>query len=572
MTMPEGTGSKLICDTLLRLGVECVFGLPGTQNVVLFEALRTSSLRTVVATHELSAAMMANGYHRASGRVAALVTIPGPGFMWSLAGVAEAALDSAALIHLVGLPASSPGQHYQLQAIDQDAIARPFVRAVHTIDRAADIVEVIEAAYADALGGEPGPVVVHVARSVLDEQAVSSICSTGRIGPAVAAEDSRIDEAVRAIQAAGRCMILAGQGTHHASAALVRLAEKLDAAVVTTTSGRGAMPEDHPLSLGFEFAGDASATLNELVAASDIVVAIGCKFSHNGSRGFRLSIPPEKLIHVDTSDSVLGANYPARLAIHADSAAFIELLLGRIGTPAERPRFAADELNRFRERARAEALAGLVEPRIHGVASGKPAEFFSMLRRLMPRTAILVTDSGIHQSLARRHFPVLSPRGLITPTNLQSMGFGIGAATGACIADPERTVVALIGDGGLAMSGLELLTAVRERLRLVVIVFVDGAYGLIRFQQLAATGRTFATEITPPDVAALAQAVGASYVRLEGNAENVLREALGRPGVTLLEVGVGDTLPMHWMRAKAVARSVAGPRTRTWLRRLLGRR
>jgi acetolactate synthase-1/2/3 large subunit len=152
------------------------------------------------------------------------------------------------------------------------------------------------------------------------------------------------------------------------------------------------------------------------------------------------------------------------------------------------------------------------------------------------------------------------------------MGFGIGAAIGACVADPDRPVVALIGDGGLAFSGLELLTAVRERLRLVVIVFVDGAYGLIRFQQIATTGRTFATEFVPPDVAALAQAVGARHVRLEGDAEAVLREAIESGAVTIVEVGVGDTLPMHWMRAKSTARTMVGPRARSWLRRLKGRR
>ena len=135
----EETGSKAICDALLRAGIDVAFGLPGTQNVALYEALRTSSLRTVVATSELSAAMMANGYYRASGRVAALITIPGPGFTWALTGVAEASLDSAALIHLVGLPAVGPGARFQLQAIDQIAIARPLARALHTIDRAADV-------------------------------------------------------------------------------------------------------------------------------------------------------------------------------------------------------------------------------------------------------------------------------------------------------------------------------------------------------------------------------------------------------------------------------------------------
>jgi acetolactate synthase-1/2/3 large subunit len=122
------------------------------------------------------------------------------------------------------------------------------------------------------------------------------------------------------------------------------------------------------------------------------------------------------------------------------------------------------------------------------------------------------------------------------------------------------------------MSGLELMTAVRERLRLTVIVFVDGAYGLIRYQQLAATGRTFATEIAPPDVAALADAVGARHVRLDGNAATVLREAIGSDIVTIVEVVVGDTLPMQVMRAKAIARGVAGPRARSWLKRLRRRR
>jgi acetolactate synthase-1/2/3 large subunit len=122
------------------------------------------------------------------------------------------------------------------------------------------------------------------------------------------------------------------------------------------------------------------------------------------------------------------------------------------------------------------------------------------------------------------------------------------------------------------MSGLELAAAVRERLRLVVIVFVDGAYGLIRFQQLSATGQPFATEFEPPDVAALAQTVGANHVRLDGDLETQLREVFDRGGVTLVEVAVGDTLPMRWMQAKTVAKKWIGPRARRSLRRLLGRR
>ena len=125
MTTSVASGAQLICETLKQAGVDCVFGLPGSQTVPLFEALRTSTLRTVVATNELSAAMMANGYYRASGRAGVLLTIPGPGFTWALTGLAEAALDSAALLYIVGQPTTAPGERFQLQALDQAAMVRP---------------------------------------------------------------------------------------------------------------------------------------------------------------------------------------------------------------------------------------------------------------------------------------------------------------------------------------------------------------------------------------------------------------------------------------------------------------
>ena len=571
MIAPTASGAELICRSLKRVGVDCVFGLPGSQNVLLYEALRTSTLRTVVATNELSAAMMANGYYRSSGRPGVLITIPGPGFTWAMTGLAEASLDSAALLHIVGQPAATPGRHFQLQAIDQASMARPIVRAAHRADCAADVEGALAAAHADSLAGEPGPVMLQVARAVLEERTVVAT-------PAITAEVTPVLDApaiaavVRALATAKRCVILAGQGCNGTSALLVQLAETLSAAVVTTTSGRGVVAEDHSLSLGFEFAGNEARTLNALIDASDLVLAIGCKFSHNGSRGFRLRLPEDKLVHVDASADVLGANYPARIAIHADARAFMAAALAGLATwPVRAQGFSADELAQWRKRAHAEGLNDVEEPRIHGVRSGKPAEFFAALRRVMPRHSCLVTDSGLHQELARRHFRVLHPRGLITPTNLQSMGFGLGAAIGACFADPGRPVVALIGDGGLMMSGLELLTAVREHIRLTVIVFVDGAYGMIRVQQLEATGHVFATEFTEPDLGALAAAIGASHLRLTGDPDAVLRAALEAPGVTFVEVRLGDSLPMYLTRAKGIAKRTLGTRARTWLRGILRR-
>ncbi|HEY3521256.1 MAG TPA: thiamine pyrophosphate-binding protein [Rhodanobacteraceae bacterium] len=550
------SGARLLCEALQHSNIHHVFGLPGTQTTALFESLRTSGLHTIVATTELSAAMMANGYYRASGNPAVLLTIPGPGFTWALTGLAEAALDSAALLHVTCAPAISPGRAFQLQAIDQAAIAGPVCRRVITIECANEIQAAIVSARAECVAGEPGPVLIQVSKNVWRENAPGPRAPAPQ--PPATASAAEVEAVAVTLGSAVRTVLLLGQGCHGAAELALELAEHLKAAVFTTTSGRGVVPEDHPLSLAFD-SGNGAENFNALIEASDAVLAIGCKFSHNGARGFRLRIPPEKLIHVDAAAGVLGANYPARIAIRADAQAFLAALLQRLRIDAAEARgFAIEEIAQWRERCRTEKLEDLIEPRIHGVAGGTPAAFFAALRRVLPRESILVTDSGQHQDLTRRHFPVWCPRGLIIPTNLQSMGFGIGAAIGAKLAAPERPVVALIGDGGLAMSGLELLTAVRENLDLTIIVLADGAYGAIRNQQLAAYGRASGTLLTEPDSEALAAAIGATYVRLQGDAEGTLRVALGTKGVTLVEVRLGDSLPMRWSQAKGIARKMLG--------------
>jgi acetolactate synthase-1/2/3 large subunit len=173
--------------------------------------------------------------------------------------------------------------------------------------------------------------------------------------------------------------------------------------------------------------------------------------------------------------------------------------------------------------------------------------------------------------LVRRHFRVLAPRGLIVPTNFQSMGFALAAAIGAKLAAPERTVVAVIGDGGLAMCGLELVTAVRERIALPVLLFSDGKYGLIRLDQVRDYGVTYGTDLPPLDPSALAAATGASYRALEGDAAGVLRAALAEQGPALVDVSLGDSAAMQRVRAKSVVRA-AGRRVLPkglvdWLRR-----
>ncbi len=559
-------GGDLLCRTLEALGARHVFGLPGSQNVPLFEALRRSNLRTVVPTHELAASFMAAGYSRASGRVGVLATIPGPGFTYTLTGLAEARLDSVPLVYIVGQPARGPGQHFQLQRIDQAAIAAPLVKRVIPVEHAAALPAALAAAFKLALAEEPGPVLVHVAAPAAEEEAE---WPGGITPPAPASLPSgAVESLLPLLTAARRVILIAGQGAVGAPDALRALAERIAAPVITTTSARGVLPEDHPLALGFDLR--ATDALNALVAQSDLVVALGVKFSHNGAAGFRLRLPPDRLVHVDASTEVLGANYPARTTLCADVPALLRALAERLPGIAEPGRgWTTEALDLVRARIDAANLG--LEPRVFGIDPGTPAELLRRLREALPRDACLVTDSGLHQMLVRRHFRVLAPRGLIVPTNFQSMGFGLAAAIGAKLAAPERTVVAVMGDGGLAMCGLELVTAVRERLNIPVLLFSDGKYGLIRLDQLRDYGATFGTDLPPLDPAALAAATGASYRVLEGDTSEVLRAALSERGPAIIDVELGDSGAMRRTRAKSLVRATGRrllpARLVDWLRR-----
>jgi acetolactate synthase-1/2/3 large subunit len=381
-----------------------------------------------------------------------------------------------------------------------------------------------------------------------------------------------MDEAVTLLGSARRPILLLGQGAAGAAGHVQQLAERIGSPVVTTASGRGVLPEDHALALAFDFNRGDVRVLNDMIRLSDCVVALGCKFSHPGTGGFQLELPSDRLIHVDASEEVLGANYPARLAILGSIEAVLDRLVPAVKRLSGLPvgGWSREEIEDWKKRLRHIQPTVVLEPIVHGVTPTTAGSFFTALRRILPRDGIVVTDSGLHQGLARRHFEVLAPRGLILPSDFQSMGFGLPAAIGAKLAAPERPVVAVLGDGGFAMSGMELLTAVREKIPLTVIVFNDGRLNLIRIQQFQSFGRSESTDILNPDFHAFASALGAQYALVDDNAEQVLRSAVGSAHVTLVEVLVGDSSAIHLARGKGLARETArkvlGPSIVRWLK------
>ncbi len=548
------TGLEALCRALASLGVDHVFGLPGTQNAPFYSALPEHGIRPVLATHELSASFMANGYARASGRVGVLATIPGPGFAFAIAGVAEARLDSVPLVHLVGTPARGP-QRFQHQALDQAGIAGPLMKGVLEVGSASEVAFRLTEAWSLAQEGEPGPVLLHLTPEAL-RGAVGAAVDTSSSGhPAPASFGTPwADELCALLASAERPVIFAGAGALESAADLQALAERLPAPVFTTLTARGVVPEDHPCALAFDADRGGLNELNDLLDRADLILALGCKFSHNGTSGFRLKLPEDRLVHVNTDPEALGSSYPARLAIEAR----VEDVLAVVGeTSQSGSKWTAAEL------AEAKAHIGTVrppsvpEPRFAGVPGGSPEAFFKALRAALPPEAIVVTDSGLHQVMTRRYFQVLCPGGLVTPSDLQSMGFGVPAAIGAALAKPDRPVVSIVGDGGFLMTAMDLACAARERVPVTVVVFNDGYLNLIRMQQLRDAGSGSAVSLETPHLETLAAALGVDYRLVDGDPTSVLRDAVARRGPTLVEVRLGDSNAIRRMRGVGVATATA---------------
>ena len=552
MDSGQVTAAVVLCRTLEKLGIDTIFGLPGTHAIPFFEALRRSRLHTVLSTHELGATFMANGYYRSCGRMAAVTAIPGPGLTYALTGLAEARDDSAALLLITFDNSDAPGSQFRFQVMDTERMFGSVAKAIVRADTAARVPVVAEAAFAQAIEGEPGPVILEIPSGLLTE-AVSEDLLYQPIRPLEPPRpsDEEIDQLLGLLADARRPLLMIGQGAAGAAGWVVELAGLLHCPVVSTASGRGVVPDDDPLFVSGNFGIAGASTLNDLIAASDLVLALGCKLSHNGTAGFRLKIPPTRFIHVDASADVLGANYPARLAVRADTQQLLAPLLRRLGREvAVSTDWTDDELASWRAEFRQAQINKLSDlPQLKGLPPTPIEGFLDALRAAMPDDAVVVTDSGYHQILTRSFLPIYAPRGLVHPSDFQAMGFGIPAAIGAALSQPRRPVVAIVGDGGLAMTAMELTTAVRERLPLTVIVFNDQSLSLIKRQQWQFTGADFATTLTNPDYHRLAQSFGVNYVAASLPLEPLLRQVIFSDRVSLVEVKLQNQLAARLKRA-----------------------
>ena len=395
------SGARAICGALEEARSRRRLRASGGQNVAFSRRCGGPWLRTVVPTSEIAAGFAAAGFAAASGRPASSPRFPGPGFAYALPAIAEARLDSLPLV-VVAVAPREGGIALPLQAFDQAAVAAPLVKEVLSADVEGAAASV-RRALALAVSGEPGPVLVHVSERTLEARDADA--------PAAATVRTTADAAVVAglaarLTAAERVVLHVGGGAADYAADVVALVERVGAVAISTTSGRGVVPEDHPRSLAVDAPGAGASALNELLDAADLVLALGVKYSHNGALGGALRIDPRRFVRVDASAAVLAAAYPANTAVEADIPTFVRALLDELPAgPA--PGWPEDELARLRPRLDRAARTRL-EPGLRVAGAEAPRDFFAALRVALARDGVLVTDSGLHQQLARTHFRVLA--------------------------------------------------------------------------------------------------------------------------------------------------------------------
>ncbi|HEX9112504.1 MAG TPA: thiamine pyrophosphate-binding protein, partial [Terriglobales bacterium] len=325
--MSKMTGGDIVVRALEDEGVGFTFGIPGTHNIELYDSLaRSRSVRPVLVTDEQSASFMADGVARASGQLAAVNVVPGAGLTHALSGIAEAYLDGVPMLVLACGIRRDTGMAFQLHDVDQLAIARPVTKAQLCPQHGSEIYATVRRACQVARSAPAGPALVEIPaehyffRHDTDLQAPES-----PLAPP-AAHGELVERARQWIEASRRPLLYLGLGAIQAGTDLVALAERLNAPVATTISGKGVFDEKHPLWLWCGFGAAAPSFVRKIATSCDLTLAIGCRFSEVGTGSYGMQ-PPGKLIHVDIDPSVLGKNYPADLPVVSDAASFVASLL-----------------------------------------------------------------------------------------------------------------------------------------------------------------------------------------------------------------------------------------------------
>jgi acetolactate synthase-1/2/3 large subunit len=505
------TGGQIVVRALEDEDIPFTFGIPGTHNIELYDALATSTkVRPVLVTDEQSASFCADAVWRASGRLACANVVPGAGLTHAMSGIAEAFLDNVALLVLgCGIRRDS-GKAYQLHDVDQTAMVRPVTKAQFRPQDGGELYATIREACRIARAAPAGPVFVEVPANLY---LFTHDCPL-EAPPAPSPQPLAPGEIARAADLLNRArhpLLYLGLGAAPAGGALVTLAERLEAPVATTFQGKGVFPESHPLALWPGFGDAAPPFARDIADGCDATLAIGCRFGEVATGSYGMAVP-RPLVHSDVDPGVFNRNFPADATIAGASGAVVQALLERL---TAHPR---DEALRARIQGGHDAVA---RERSLAADTGRvsPYRLLRALQEKLGPDTIFTTDSGNGTFLAMEALRLERPGKFLAPVDYSCMGYAVPAAIGAKLARPECPVVALAGDGAFMMTGLELLTAAQLGVAVAVFILNDGELAQIAQFQEVALNRKTASELPDLEFEALSRALGVEYLRLERDAD-----------------------------------------------------
>ncbi len=534
--MPETlSGAEIVVRLLERQGIHTVAGIPGGAILPLYDALSQSSLiRHILARHEQGAGFMAQGMARVTGKPAVCLASSGPGATNLLTAIADAKLDSIPLVAITGqVPRPMIGTD-AFQEVDTYGLSLPITKHNFLVSSAEELLTVIPRAFAIAASGRPGPVLVDIPKDVQAQVIeVAGWPPAGMPNPAPPADEALLARAAALIDRAERPILYLGGGVVHGEAATqaVALAERAELPTVMTLMALGTMPVDHPLSLGMLGMHGARST-NLALDECDLLVAVGARFDDRATGKVSQFCPRAQIIHIDIDPAELGKIKAAHVAIAGD----VGDVLGRLS-----PRIAPARRHQWLGRiAELQARWPFAMP-----DAGNPLSHFGLIQTVaacLDREAVIATDVGQHQMWVAQAYPLRRPRQWLTSGGLGTMGFGIPAAIGAALAQPQRTVVCFTGDGSILMNIQELATAAEEGVNLKIVLMDNASLGLVHQQQTLFYGeRIYASRFrASPRWSKVAEGFGIPAVDLDhaANPCAALVDALSRPGPCLIHASI----------------------------------
>lgn len=567
------TIAEHIVDYLERRDVEHVFGLCGHTNIAVLAAMADSPIDFITVRHEQIASHATDAYARIKGKASVVLSHLSPGLTNCATGVANAALDCIPMVVIAGdIPSHYYGKHpHQEVNLHGDAqqyeIYRPFVKRAWRVDRAELMAEILEKAFHLAESGQPGPVLVNVPMDifsqVISDESFKRIESNTRQLTKPSIDDETATGILDALVSAENPVLYVGGGIllSQASEELEAFVDHMQIPVTHSLMGKGALRDDHPFVMGMTgFWG--TSLVNQSCLKADWLFAIGTRFKEADCSswypGYTFNIPGTKVIHIDIEPSEIGRNYPTEIGVISDAKSALRVL-NRVAKKLYPNGFQRDDVKKKIVDFRVAFKQSNHEMATSPAFPMMPERILADLRSAIPQDAIITTDVGWNKNGVGQQFDILTPGSILTPGGFATMGFGPPAAIGAKIADPDRVVISLVGDGGFGQNPAMLATAVERNLGIIWLVMNNNAFGTIAGLQKAHYGLTYGTTFpgsaaeptNGPSYPDIAKAYGAVGVQIKSADElqAAIEKAIASNKPTVIDVPmINNPTPTtgHW--------------------------